>query len=99
MLPSKFVIMFDGWTEGSERDIGLTVSYVSEPLRDNNAGAEITAGQVTQSLLSMPPPPLVDEVEKMTANDHVIHLSKVLAMYGKVIEDILCMIGNNCSMN
>ena len=88
MLPSKFVIMFDGWTEGSEHYIGLTASYVSEPLRDNNAGAETTAGQVTQSLLSMRPL-LAGEVEGMTANDHVIHLSKVLATYGKVIEDVL----------
>ncbi len=88
MLPSKFVIMFDGWTEGSEHYIGLTASYVSEQLRDNNAGAETTAGQVTQSLLSMRPL-LAGEVEGMTANDHVIHLSKVLATYGKVIEDVL----------
>ena len=85
------------WSEGSKHYIGLA-AYVSEALLDNNAGAETTAGQVTQSLLSMRPL-LAGEVEGMTANDHVIHLSKVLATYGKVIEDVLCMIGDNCSVN
>ena len=99
MLPSKFVIMFDGWTEGSEHYIGLTASYISLPACDDD-DKDTTAGHevITQALLSMRPL-LVDEVEGMTAKDHLIHLSKVLGTYGKVKEDVLCMIGDNCSVN
>ena len=35
----------------------------------------------------------------MTAMDHLEHLSKVLLLYGKTCDSILCLLGDNCSNN
>ena len=47
-LPSKFVLMFDGWTEGTDHYIGLSASY---NVLCEESGKEIPC----QSLLSMRP--------------------------------------------
>lgn len=35
----------------------------------------------------------------MRAADHIEHLSKVLLSYGKRCADIVCLVGDNCSVN
>ena len=91
-LPSdKFVVMFDGWTEGTDHYIGISASYNTTCA---NSGKQVPM----QSLLSMKPL-LVDEVEGMTAADHLMHISKALNVYEKDVEDILCFVGDNCSVN
>lgn len=35
----------------------------------------------------------------MTAADHVHHISKTLSLYGKANENIVCLAGDNCSVN
>ena len=35
----------------------------------------------------------------MTAADQVHHISKTLALYGKTYDNIVCLAGDNCSVN
>ena len=44
-------------------------------------------------------PLLVDEVEGMTARDHLVHISQVMQSFGKTEDNIMCMIGDNCNVN
>ena len=88
-LPDKFALIFDGWTEGNVRYIGVSVSFVT--IVNSN---EV----VVRSLLSMRPL-LTGEINGMTATDHLHHLSKVLQTYGKSDANIVCLIGDNCSVN
>lgn len=96
-LPSeKFVIMFDGWTEGTDHYIGISASYTDKTGADDESGNHVSG--VHSSLLSIKPL-LVDEIAGMSASDHLKHISKALKMYGKDVEDILCFVGDNCSVN
>ena len=88
---SKFVVMFDGWTEGTEHYIGLNVSY---NVHYKESGKQVP----THSLLSIRPL-LAEEVVGMTATDHLRHISKVMSSYGRASEDILCFVGDNCAVN
>ncbi len=88
---SKFVVMFDGWTEGTKHYIGLNVSY---NVHCKESGKKFP----TQSLLSMRPL-LAEEIVGMTATDHLRHISKVMSSCGRASEDILCFVGDNCAVN
>ena len=82
--------MFDGWTEGIEHYIGVSVLY--------NAICTETGMQIpTQCLLSMKRL-LANEIEGMTAADHLTLLSRVLNINGRITEDVLCIVGDNCSV-
>ncbi|KAI2506038.1 hypothetical protein MHU86_8359 [Fragilaria crotonensis] len=70
-LPSKFAIIFDGWTEGTDHYIGIWASYNS--VDNKNDGKEVPV----QTLLSIRPL-LADGIEGMTAADHLLHISRVL---------------------
>ena len=86
-LPDQIVIVFDGWTEGSDHYIAVHASYI-DPI--SNVAVE--------TLLSIRPL-LCDGVLGMTAADHVHHISKTLSLYGKTNENIVCLAGDNCSVN
>ena len=88
-LPDKFALIFDGWTEGTIHYIGVSASYVT--MVDSK---EVVA----HSLLSMRPL-LTGDIQGMTATDHLHHLSKTLQTYGKSDANIVCLIGDNCSVN
>ena len=51
-----------------------------------------------QSILSMKPL-LADGMKGMRATDHLEHVEKVLESYGKTLENILYLVGDNCSVN
>jgi hypothetical protein len=67
-LPSRFAVVFDGWTEGTHHYIGIAVSFT-----------KVIDGKETacQTMLSMQPL-LADGIKGMQAVDHIEHLSKVL---------------------
>jgi hypothetical protein len=67
-LPNDLAIVFDGWTVGCLHYIGISASYCS-----GVGSKEI----IHHTLLSMHPL-LKDEIEGMTARDHVVHISQVL---------------------
>lgn len=89
-LPEKFVLVFDGWTEGTQHYIGVSASYSSV----SKNGKDVAV----LTLLSMRPL-LADAIEGMTADDHLEHLSIVLQGYGKTLNNIVCLCGDNCSVN
>ena len=88
-LPSKIATIFDGWSEGKVHYIGVSASYC---LRVN--GVE----EMRQMLLSMCHL-LADDVEGMTAQDHLHHLAQVMQTYGKTEYNIMCIFGDNCNVN
>jgi len=88
-LPRKFVVVFDGWTEGAHHYIGVAASYMKVV-----DGKEVAK----QTMLSMKPL-LADGIQGMRAADHLEHLSRILETYGKTCDNILCLVGNNCSVN
>lgn len=72
-LPPKFVVVFDGWTEGTQHYIGVAASYMK------TVDGKETA---CQTMLSMKPL-LADGITGMRAIDHIEHLSNVLQGYGR----------------
>jgi hypothetical protein len=88
-LPQKFVIVFDGWSEGTQHYIGVAAAYIK--MVD---GKEVPM----QTMLSMQPL-LSHGIQGMRAKDHLEHLSRILELYGKTCADILCLVGNNSSVN
>ena len=88
-LPERIAIVFDGWTVGSVHYIGISASYSS-----------FVGGQETtnHTLLSMRPL-LVGDVNGMTARDHRQHISQVMQSFGKSEDNVMCLIGDNCSVN
>ena len=71
-LPPKFIIVLDGWTEGTHHYIGISAAYLK-------VGADCKEVPV-QTMLSMKPL-LVDRIDGMQASDHLDHVEKVLESY------------------
>ena len=88
-LPQKFVIVFDGWSEGTQHYVGVAAAYIK-----TIDGKEVPM----QTMLSMQPL-LSHGIQGMRAKDHLEHLSRILELYGKTCADILCLVGDNCSVN
>ena len=42
---------------------------------------------------------LSDGIQGMRAVDHIEHLEKVLKINGKKMSNVICLVGNNCSLN
>lgn len=89
-LPSKFPLVFDGWSEGSTHYIGVAAAYI----RTDQNGNDVPV----QTMLSMKPL-LAEGIKGMRASDHLEHIEKVLGMYGKTFDNVLCLVGDNCSVN
>jgi hypothetical protein len=51
-----------------------------------------------QTMLSIKPL-LSDGIQGMRAVDHIEHLEKVLNRYGKKMSAVICLVGDNCSVN
>jgi hypothetical protein len=81
------VLVFDGWTEGNEHFIRIHASYI-DPI----------SNLAIETLLSMQPL-LAEGVKTMTAANHVCHFTKTLTQYGKKVDNIVCLAGDNCPVN
>ena len=90
-LPSKFVVVFDGWSEGTEHYIAVSAAYTRA---NRSTGKE----EPVNVMLTMKPL-LANGVEGMTAADHVEHISRSLKLYDRKCSDILCIVGDNCGVN
>ena len=97
-LPDKFSIVFDGWSEGTIHYIGISALYVRHTNRQHCTADDHEQQQVCNTVLSMRPL-LCGEIKGMTAVDHVHHLLLVLESYGKTDANVLCLVGDNCSVN
>jgi hypothetical protein len=51
-----------------------------------------------QTLLSIRPL-LADGIEGLTAQDHICHIHRILTLYGKNDSNVICLVGDNCSVN
>jgi hypothetical protein len=91
-LPDKFVLIFDGWTEGTDHYIGVWVSY--NRIDGSHDGKEHTV----QTLLSIRPL-LADGIEGLRAQDHLSHINRILTLYGKNESNVICLVGDNCTVN
>jgi hypothetical protein len=87
MLPDKFVLVFDGWTEGTDHYIAVNASYIVPG-----------TNKATETLLAIRPL-LAAGVITMSADDHATQLTQVLADYGKTVANVVCIAGDNCSVN
>ena len=72
-LPDKFVLIFDGWNEGTDHYIGVWISY--HIIDGSHNGKE----HAVQTLLLIRPM-LVDGIEDLTAQDHLIHINRILTL-------------------
>lgn len=90
--PTKLVLVLDGWTEGTDHYMGLTVSY--------NVTCTETGKQVPEQVLLSINLLHAQEFEEMTATDYMDHITKVLNSYGRLAhKDIICIVGSNCDIN
>ena len=92
LLPAKFVLIFDGWTEGTDHYIGIWASY------NKTDRSEDGKEHPVQTLLSIRPL-LADGINGMTAQDHLSHINRILDGYGKNKTNVVCLVGDNCNVN
>ena len=92
LLPAKFALVFDGWTEGTDHYIGIWASY------NTTDGSDDGKEHPIQTLLSIRPL-LADGIEGMTAQDHLCHINRILEGYGKNKTNVICLVGDNCTVN
>jgi hypothetical protein len=87
-LPKKYAILFDGWSHETEHFLGMTAAYGGS---NSNNYVEI--------LLSLQPL-LKDGITGLTAEDHMVHITKALCeRYGRSLDEVVCLVGDNCSVN
>lgn len=83
ILPEKFGIMFDGWTDSSVHYVALFATFVCD-------------GSYNEVLLSCSP--LLNESD-LSADEHIKYMEETLSLYGKKLSNIVCFIDDNCSVN
>jgi hypothetical protein len=83
-LPDKFGVIIDGWKDGTTHYIAVFASY-----SDAN-------GEGQYPLLSIAPP--YDE-ESFTAETHKAFIIDVLEMYGKGLQNLIYLVGDNAPVN
>lgn len=84
-LPDRFCIVFDGWSSGDTHYLAIFATYP----------AETTDGYQTVLLTFSP---MGDET-KLDAEEQVKFIHKTLSFYKKGIDNIICVIADNCPVN
>ncbi|KAE8973201.1 hypothetical protein PR001_g26384 [Phytophthora rubi] len=84
-LPAKFGVVFDDCTFKSEQFVGVFAVFE----HDNRA----------ETVLLAMAPLVDDEVEDRTAESHVAFLSTILGFFNRTTNDIIFVVGDNCSTN
>ena len=90
-LPRKFVIVFDGWSDGTEYYIAVSAAF--------GRIAKSTGKAVPEQVMLSMRPLLADGIEGMTAVDHEQHIEKALSLYDRTCDNVLCIASDNCSVN
>jgi hypothetical protein len=84
ILPKKFGIVFDGWTENGKHFVALFARFLNED------------DEVEEILLTCSP---LDDESDLGAESHAQFIMDTLELYGKNKEDILFICGDNASTN
>lgn len=82
-LPDKFGLVFDGWTSGSTHYVAIFATYTKNGIHE-------------EPLLAMAP--LVNE-EQLGAEQHIEFMNATLHLYSKSMNNVVVLIGDNCSTN
>lgn len=85
LLPSKFCLVFDGWSSNLTHFIAVFATFPS----DNHCG--YSARLLTVS-------PIGDECS-LNADDHIDFLKYILELYGKTWSNVIALVGDNVSVN
>ena len=83
ILPEKFGIIFDGWSDGLTHYVGIFACYSP-------------GGKYTEVLLAIRP--MINE-EKLDAEEHIKLFNATLESYGKYPGNVCVLIGDNASTN
>lgn len=86
MLPNKFALIFDGWSQNSRHYVAIFASF---PSTSNSHGYETV-------LLSFAP--LTGE-RNLSSDAHIRYFGFVLELYGKGWTNVTAIIGDNCNTN
>ncbi|KAH9132292.1 hypothetical protein AeRB84_021278 [Aphanomyces euteiches] len=85
ILPSKFALVFDGWTTGSTHYVAI---FATIPSSDVISYKKI--------LLSFSP---INDEDSLSALSHKTYFKFELELFGKSLENVVALIGDNCSTN
>lgn len=85
LLPSRFAIVFDGWSVGDTHFVAI---YATFP-KANDSGFE-------EVLLGLSP---MENEESQDANEHYDFVKFVLSVFGKTMDNVVALIGDNTSTN
>lgn len=86
LLPDKFALVFDGWSNGTRHYVAI---FASIPDAESKLGYK-------SLLLCFSP--LTDE-ESQSADSHIKYFDFILRLYGKSWLNVSAIIGDNCSTN
>ena len=82
-LPDKFGLIFDGWTSATMHYVAIFATYMKD-------------GMHKESLLAVAP--LFNE-EQLGAEQHIEFMYATLHLYRKAMDNVVVLIGDNCSTN
>ena len=85
VLPDKFALVIDGWTKNSTHFVAIFVSFHA----DTKVGFE-------QVMLAFSP---MNSETSFRASDHFGFIEWVLGLYGKSLDNVVAVIGDNVSTN
>lgn len=88
LLPSKFGLVFDGWSSGGTHHVGLFATF---PVSNENCDLKYN-----RVLLSFSP--LLDE-QHLDANEHVEFVKFHLGVFKKSTGNVVSLTGDNCNLN
>ncbi|RHY87092.1 hypothetical protein DYB37_010240 [Aphanomyces astaci] len=84
-LPHQFALVHDGWSHGSTHYLAIFATFPSsDPIG------------YTWTLLAFAP---INDEESLSADDHYEFTVFVLELFGKTWDNVVALIGDNCSTN
>ncbi len=86
LLPDKFALVFDGWSDDSTHFVGVFASYPSK--------SEKLKYQM--HLLGFS---LVEEECHLDTREYVDYLARVLELFGKPLSNVCCLVGDKANLN
>lgn len=83
-LPESFGIMFDGWTRNQIHYVAIFCTYTDKD------------GKYCETMIACGP--LLEEGD-LSAEQHYEFLVESLEVYDRTIDNVVCLIGDNCAVN
>ncbi|KAG7355610.1 hypothetical protein IV203_000296 [Nitzschia inconspicua] len=87
VLPMKFALVFDRWSSDDNTHYAAVFATFPDPTKEH---------RYSKVLLSMSP---MGDGDNLTAQEHHAFITDILGVYRKSWENVVCLIGENCSTN